>query len=282
MTKVQDENLRCGFKIIHLNKDSLKDDFLFVNTISIFKCICGSAVVDKNDNKYHFCSGVHFVVSETSQIIINECSDDFSCIECRIDIDFATELYPYLDSKIWYILDYSHPESCKVDEFYMLDVIFGQLCIVSEIDNFYYKRQMARHTLLNYIYVIYNILLQNMDADKLKHESLSALNNSVLDKFYILCSQYHSKERNIDFYANKLHISKRHLYNIAFASVKQSPKQLLDGFVNGTIKKLLLTSSLSIQQIADMLNFPDQSTLRQFFKRSTGMSPTKYRKVNKQ
>ena len=282
MSKEQDDNLRCGFSIIHINKESLKDNFLFANTFSIFKCVAGSAVVKKNESEYHFYNGLHFIVSETSQMIINECSDDFSCTECRIEMSFFTELYPYLDSNMWNILDCSHPDSCQLNQLDMLDVIFSQLCIIHEIDNFYYKMQMSRHTLLNYFYVIYNLLLQNSDINKIEQESISTLSNSVLDKFFILCNQYHTKERNMDFYAKELHITKRHLYNIAQSSMKQSPKQLLDTFVIGTIKKLLLSTSLSILQISDMLNFPDQSTLRQFFKRSAGVSPTKYRKINKQ
>lgn len=282
MGKEQDEDLKCGFKITHIDKESLKSNFIFVNAVSIFKCVGGNAVVKQNESEYNFCNGAHFMISEISQVTINECSDEFRCIECRIEMSFASELYPYLDSKIWNTLECSHPESCKVNELDMLDVIFGQLCIIYEIDNFHYKRQVSLHTLLNYIYVIYNILLQNIDANKVQQEGVSTLNNSVLDKFYILCSQYHTKERNIDFYAQKLHISKRHLYNIIFSSIKQTPKQLLDTFVVGTIKKLLLTSSLSVQQISDTLNFPDQSTLRQFFKRNVGVSPTEYRKVNKQ
>lgn len=282
MNKEQHENLRCGFNIIHINKETLKNNSLFANSFSIFKCVCGSAAVKKDEREYRLCNGVHFIASETSLMIINECSDDFRCIECQIDINFVSEIYPYLDSKIWSVLEHSHPESCKVNEFDMLDVIFSQLCIIYEIDNFYYKKQISIHTLLNYIYVIYNLLLQNIDIDKVQQESISTLSNSVLDKFFILCNQYHTKERNMNFYAKELHITKRHLYNIAQSSMKQSPKQLLDTFVIGAIKKLLLSSSLSILQISDMLNFPDQSTLRQFFKRSAGVSPTEYRKINKQ
>ena len=282
MNKEQDNNLKPGFKIVHIDKESLKSNFLFVNSVSIFKCVSGSAVVKRDESEWNFCNGAHFVISEISQMVITEYSDDFRCIKCQVDLDFASELYPYLDSKIWNILEYSNPESCRVGELDMLDAIFGQLCIIYEIDNFMYKRQMAIHTLLNYIYVLCNVLLQNVDVTKIQQESISTLNNSVLDKFYTLCSQYHTKERNIEFYAEKLHISKRHLYNITFSSMKQTPKQLLDSFVVGTIKKLLLTSSLSVQQISDTLNFPDQSTLRQFFKRSAGVSPTKYRKSNKQ
>ena len=42
-------------------------------------------------------------------------------------------------------------------------------------------------------------------------------------------------------------------------------------------KALLSSTTMSIQQIADTLNFPSQSVFGKYFKRATGMSPREYR-----
>jgi AraC-like DNA-binding protein len=272
----------CGFEIVHIDGNSIKECNIFINTFSIFKCTSGSATIEKNGVAYHFCSGTHFCLYETAHLRIIQFSDDFSYVACNIDISFTTELYPYLDNKIWSMLDHSNPEVVRLKEFQMLDVIFGQLNIIFNVDNFQFKRQIALHTMINYILVMYNILKLHINIADIQGEGTSTLNNSMLDRFYLLCNEHHTKERNIAFYSQKLHISKRHLYNIVNSSIQCSPKQLLDNFIVGTIKKLLLTTSLSIQQISEMLNFPDQSTLRQFFKRNMGMSPLEYRQKNKQ
>ena len=272
----------CGFEIVHIDGNTIKACNIFINAFSIFKCTNGSAIIEKNGVEYRFSSGSHFCLSETAHLRISQFSDDFTCVACKIDISFTTELYPYLDNKIWSVIDHSNPEVIKLKEFQMLDVIFGQLNIIFNVDNFQFKRQIALHTMINYILVMFNILKLHIDINETQGEPTSMLNNTMLDRFYLLCSQHHTKERNIEFYTQKLHISKRHLYNIVNSSIQCSPKQLLDNFIIGTIKKLLLTTSLSIQQIAEMLNFPDQSTLRQFFKRNMGQSPLEYRKSNKQ
>ena len=272
----------CGFEIVHMDVHTIKECNIFINTFSIFKCTNGSAIIEKDGITYRFCSGTHFCLYETAHLRVVQFSDDFSCISCNIDISFTTELYPYLDNKIWSVIDYSNPEVIKLKEFQMLDIIFGQLNIIYNVDNFQFKRQIALHTMINYILVMYNILKLHIDINKTHGEVPTMLNNTMVDRFYLLCSQHHTKERNIEFYTQKLHISKRHLYNLVNSSVQCSPKQLLDNFIIGTIKKLLLTTSLSIQQISEMLNFPDQSTLRQFFKRKIGQSPLAYRKENKQ
>ena len=272
----------CGFEIVSIDANSIKKCNIFINTFSIFKCTNGHAIIEKNGVAYHFCCGTHLCLSETAHLRIVQFSEDFTCVACNIDISFTTELYPYLDNKIWNVLDHSNPEDVKLKEFQMLDIIFGQLNIIYNVDNFQFKRQIALHTMINYILVTYNILKLHIDINENQGEAPTILNNTMLDRFYLLCSQHHTKERNIEFYTQKLHISKRHLYNIVNSSIQCSPKQLLDNFIVGTIKKLLLTTSLSIQQISEMLNFPDQSTLRQFFKRNMGQSPLAYRRENKQ
>ena len=272
----------CGFEIVSIDANSIKKCNIFINTFSIFKCTNGHAIIEKNGVAYHFCCGTHLCLSETAHLRIVQFSEDFICVACNIDISFTTELYPYLDNKIWNVLDHSNPEDVKLKEFQMLDIIFGQLNIIYNVDNFQFKRQIALHTMINYILVTYNILKLHIDINENQGEAPTILNNTMLDRFYLLCSQHHTKERNIEFYTQKLHISKRHLYNIVNSSIQCSPKQLLDNFIVGTIKKLLLTTSLSIQQISEMLNFPDQSTLRQFFKRNMGQSPLAYRRENKQ
>ena len=46
----------------------------------------------------------------------------------------------------------------------------------------------------------------------------------------------------------------------------------------GNIKKMLLSTDWSIQQVADVMGFPDQASLGQFFKRNEGVSPLAFRK----
>ncbi len=144
------------------------------------------------------------------------------------------------------------------------------------------KRQMALHAVINYILILYNLLLVHIDIKDSPSEQQSSHASSTLDRFFSLCSQHNAKEHNIAFYAERLNISQRHLFNITKKSIHQSPKMILDSFVIGTIKKLLLTTSLSIQQIAETMEFADQSTLRQFFVRGVGISPSEYRRRNRQ
>ena len=90
-----------------------------------------------------------------------------------------------------------------------------------------------------------------------------------------------SGERSINFYAAKLCISERYLFAVCKKETGQSPKEIINSFLIGTIKNVLLTTDLTLQQIADRLCFPDQSSFGQYFKRHEGISPSEFRQKYK-
>lgn len=115
------------------------------------------------------------------------------------------------------------------------------------------------------------------DLCNLCRYNVSNYKNQHIDNFFSLCATEHIKHRNIEYYTGKLCISSRYLYKITKEVCKVTPKQIIDYYVSGTAKKKLLTTILTNLQIADELNFPDQATFGQFFKRNVGMSPSKFR-----
>lgn len=57
----------------------------------------------------------------------------------------------------------------------------------------------------------------------------------------------------------------------------RTPKQLIDEQLTAEIKVLLDDPHLSVTEIAQHFNFPDQSYLSRFFKKNTGLSPKEFR-----
>ncbi len=276
------ENISCGFEVLSINSNNLYDNFVVVNTPSMIRCNKGWAKVSKNDVKYKFSKGAHFMVYENSHIRILESSNDFECTLCLIESSFLTEVYPFLNTRMWSVFECSTPDNCRVKQNDMLNVLFNQLIETHNSNTLQFNRSIALFLFLSYLHLLYNELLPSISSDTLQRDSNTAIGNNILDKFFILCSKHYTEQRSVEFYANKLHISTRHLYNITITAKQVSPKAIIDSFVIGAIKNLLITSSLSVQEISAKLNFPDQSTLRQYFKRNTGVSPSEYRNSNKQ
>lgn len=97
-------------------------------------------------------------------------------------------------------------------------------------------------------------------------------------KFMLLISEFSKEQRNVGFYAQKLCITPRYLAEITESIAKETPKETIDIYIIQEIKLILTFSEMTIQQIADYMNFPDQSYLGRYFKHHTGISPANYRK----
>ncbi len=63
-----------------------------------------------------------------------------------------------------------------------------------------------------------------------------------------------------------------------FVPILQSARDWIVYFTIFEIKALLRESAMDLKTIVARVNFPDQSTLSRFFRRYTGMSPSRYRK----
>ena len=99
----------------------------------------------------------------------------------------------------------------------------------------------------------------------------------LFNRFVELVSTHFTRQRDVAFYADELCISMSYLASVTRVTTGETPKQTIDKRIVQEIKILLAFSDLSLQQIADRLNFPDQSYLGRFFKHHTGRSPIAYR-----
>lgn len=100
----------------------------------------------------------------------------------------------------------------------------------------------------------------------------------ILWKFLTLLKQYHQEERTVNFYADKMCISPKHLSSVIKQMSHKTAHKIIADFVTMTAKRLLKTTTMSIQEISDELNFANQSFFGKFFKQNTGQSPSAYRR----
>ena len=96
-------------------------------------------------------------------------------------------------------------------------------------------------------------------------------------QFYALAKKNFRKNRDLQFYANALFVTPKHLTEAVKEVSKRTAGETLDALLLQAAKIQLSTTSKSISQIADTLNFSDQSSFGKFFKRMQGMSPKEFR-----
>ena len=101
--------------------------------------------------------------------------------------------------------------------------------------------------------------------------------DSILKGFADLLSEYVKTETTVDFYAEKLCISKQYLSLIVKEKTQVSVGRIISIMRVEEASRLLRDPELTLQQIAEELSFADQSSFGKFFKKHSGMTPMKYR-----
>lgn len=114
-----------------------------------------------------------------------------------------------------------------------------------------------------------------------EHPAAQERSNSRADiyfrKFLQSLNEHYKEERSVGFYARELCVTPKYLTTLVKRISTKSVSEWIEIYVILEAKTLLKYSSLSIQEIAYTLNFPNQSFFGSYFKRNTGMSPSQYK-----
>ena len=136
---------------------------------------------------------------------------------------------------------------------------------------------------INYAY--FYILLTDM-ADMMwkmygsgtpSHHTDMRRSDGIMKGFADLLSEYAKTETSVEFYAEKLCISKQYLSLIVKEKTQVSVGKIISIVRVEEASRLLRDPELTLQQIAEELSFSDQSSFGKFFRKHSGMTPMKYR-----
>ena len=99
----------------------------------------------------------------------------------------------------------------------------------------------------------------------------------MVAKFRTLAQSYYKTERWLEFYASKIGVTPKYLSRTVKAQTGYTATEWLERFVILEAKVLLKSTNMTIQQIAEELNFQSQSLFGKYFKSNTGISPREFR-----
>lgn len=101
--------------------------------------------------------------------------------------------------------------------------------------------------------------------------------HELVERFCDLVMAHYRENREVAFYADKLHITPKYLSVVLRQESNKTAKQWIDNYVATEIKLLLRSTHWTIQEISYYLHFPNQSFLCKYFKSQVGVTPTEYR-----
>lgn len=124
--------------------------------------------------------------------------------------------------------------------------------------------------------IMYHYLAEHPEGQNNSHNRTE----EYFKQFTHLLGEHFREERSVGFYARQLCITPKYLTTLIKRISGQSVSEWIDNYVILEAKTLLKYSTMSIQEIAYYLNFPNQSFFGSYFKRNTGMSPSQYKAQN--
>lgn len=115
--------------------------------------------------------------------------------------------------------------------------------------------------------------LQNRPDDEVKSYRVRELFN----RFMMLMERDYKLSRDVNYYADLMHITSKYLTNIVRQVAGHTPKTIIDQYVILQLKMQLQRSSQSIKEIAWEYHFTDVSYFCRYFKKHTGLTPQQMR-----
>ncbi len=262
--------LFSSFKDIPLSTEPRK-----VNCLLVALCMEGSARYNV-DTKEQVMRKNDVVVLNNGQVIGNyTLSNDCKGVAIMTSNDFFDEIIKEVhEMSQLFLFAYSHPVfNLKPDKVGVFVDYFN--IIRKKVDDLehHFRRELAMSLLKAMIYDIGNEIRQNqMNFPKRTRADV------IFNEFINLVKANFRQERRVSWYGQQLCITPKYLSESVKQVSHKTPNEWIDHYVTLEMRVLLRNSTMSIKEISQNLNFPNQSFMGKYFKEHVGMSPSKYRR----
>ena len=290
-----DKNIRnTNFRIAqedHSTSDFIADDIILseklttlainaqprrMTFILVALCTEGNAQFTIDTQRHDVKKNDIIVISDRHIIDDYTASDNANGLAMMMSVNFFYEVINDVrDVSLLFLFSRNHPVvSLNEDEVQTFKEYFFFLKKkVADTTN-HFKRDLVRTMVLAMFYDLSNVIYRVQQVEN-KRQTRA---DDIFTRFIKLVEDNYKKERRVSWYAEQLSITPKYLSETVKSVSKHTPNEWIDKYVTLEARVLLKTSTMSIKEISDELNFPNQSFLGKFFKEHVGMSPSAYRR----
>ncbi|WP_281225484.1 helix-turn-helix domain-containing protein [Flavobacterium aquiphilum] len=267
---------------VHYNKELIRENpfpfpFRSSNT-GIMLLLCGKMRVQIDLETFIVSPKDVMALSSQSMIHILEIIEPVQSIGLVFTEEFAmTNLLIYEDIRLFRFTELNQTPILSLTEDHysiIFDIMIKmhKLCFSQSETNLYKNAKVFHY---------FNLLaLEIMEMHRSRGNQTDVKTNrkkEIIRDFLSLLSIHVRKNRNVQFYADKLFITPGHLSKLLKEATGGTSREIIEEAVVMEARKLLIETSLSLTEIAEILNFSDQSFFGKFFKKKMKITPKSFR-----
>ena len=220
-----------------------------------------------------------FVKQPYDNFAVEDCSEEVSSIHLLVEKNYFDSLIANHEHfkgqnpiELFSSMPVVHLGEMQAASFYQMMSNIQRTIVTPHL----YKSEMIKYQLNICLFMLAELISGNeINTHDLKHK------DNILKIFLHLASRNFKRERQVQFYADHLNLSVTYLSRTIKELTGNTVLSYLSNFLYNEICIQLKTTDKTISEIADELNFSDQSALTNFFRTKAGVSPLAYRKSKK-
>ena len=136
--------------------------------------------------------------------------------------------------------------------------------------------------LLEILCIVRRETIQDMERESQEGMSPDIHRKRLADNFMQLVEQSDGRIRKVDDFARQLNVTPKYLSVLLNETMNRRPSDVIQLFTLKAIERRLRFSDMTMQEIANDLNFANASFFGKYVKEHLGMSPLEYRKKYQQ
>jgi len=242
----------------------------------------GYSITELNNSKYRLEPGSVFIMAPTHSCRLIECSPDYDVRLLLLDSNghnMSIHLNYLVKSERWTqsyfnpVIKLNPEETATMND-----------CINRIIEQINRNDCPNQKTFLRLATEWHHVELDNIMQIRLKdttdYSQPLTRQQTLARQLYLLIVNNYRKEHQAKYYAEQMCLTPQYLNQIASQVLGKTLSVIISELLYSTARSMLLSTDMSIQEIADELNFSDQASFSKFIKKMAGVSPNALRKTH--
>lgn len=243
---------------------------------AILVCRKGSAVIAHNFRRWEVREGTVMTLFPNDTVHLQSADSSFSAEMLVYSAEMLRSASLQLEVVVY---EWLRNDCCTTEPwvFRLTATMFDLLGLYMEEGRFNSSSEIILLHLKAYFTGLYDTVMHN-HAEKMAAAGRGDRIREQFNLFMEIMEKEYKTHHDVNYYAERLSVTPKHLTTITRRISGKSAKELIDEYIVMQLKLTLTSTTASIKEIAWDYNFPSTAFLCSYFSSRTGITPLQYRR----